>query len=75
MPEIIEPIKEYLPIIIPLAVIQLSLMIAALVHAIKHPNYKIGNKALWIAVIIFGNLIGAVLYFVIGKGEGGDYDE
>ena len=71
MSETFEQIKEHLPIIAPLAIIQLSLMVAALVHALKHPNYKVGNKALWIIVILFVSLFGAILYFVIGKGDSG----
>ena len=71
----LEEIREYLPLIIPLAIIQLTLMIAALVHALKYPDYKVGNKALWIAVILLVSLVGPVLYFVIGKGDGGDGED
>ena len=39
-----EDLKEYLPFIIPLAVIQLSLMIAALVSIFKHKEYKTANR-------------------------------
>ena len=61
-----------LPILIPLAIVQLTLMIFALVHALRHPNYKTGNKLLWVLVIILVNIIGPILYFLIGKGEEGD---
>jgi hypothetical protein len=67
--EIIDELVRLLPIIIPLLIVQTGLMIAALVHAIRHPYYKTGNKVLWILVIIFVNLIGPVLYFIIGRGE------
>ena len=40
-----EDLKEYLPFLIPLAVIQLSLMIAALVSIFRHKTYKTGNRA------------------------------
>jgi multisubunit Na+/H+ antiporter MnhG subunit len=73
----LEEIIKYLPLIIPLAIVQFGLMIAALVHAIKHPRYKVGNQVTWILVILLINLIGPVLYFTIGRGEAAeeDYDK
>ena len=64
-----ELLKEWLPLILPLFVIELALMLTALVHVLRHPNYKIGSKGLWIPVVILIQIIGPVLYFVIGRGE------
>ena len=73
----LDEILKYSLLLIPIAVIQVGLMIAALVHAITHPKYKIGNKVIWVLVIILVNLIGPVLYFIIGRGdtEAGDEDD
>ena len=72
---LLEEILAYLPVIIPLAVVQLGLMAAALVHALRHPNYKTGNMVVWVIVILMVSVIGPVLYFAIGRGEGeGDGD-
>ena len=62
-------LKEYLPFLIPLAVLQLSLMIAALVSILKHEKYKTGNRALWLVVSLLVSIIGPVLYFALGKEE------
>jgi hypothetical protein len=62
-------ILEYLPLLIPLLVIQLGLMTAALVHIFKRSTYKVGNRIQWILVCLLVNIIGPVLYFVIGRGE------
>ena len=62
-------LQPYFPILIPLVVIQIILLITALLHLNKHPHVKIGNKKLWIFVIIFLNIIGPVLYFLIGRGD------
>lgn len=62
-------LQPYFPILIPLVVIQIILLITALLHLNKHPHVKIGNKNLWIFVIIFPNIIGPVLYFLIGRGD------
>jgi len=62
-------IIEYLPFLIPFVVAELALAITALVHVLKHPNYKFGNKAIWIVVVLCVQIIGPVIYFVFGRGE------
>nr|WP_156034797.1 PLDc N-terminal domain-containing protein [Clostridium sp. KNHs205] len=64
-----EQIKEYLPFIIPILIVQYGLMIAALVHILRHKNYRIGNRVVWIVISVVVNTIGPILYFTIGKGE------
>jgi hypothetical protein len=46
----------------------------ALVDCIQVPDdslYQSGNKLIWVLVIVFANVIGAILYFAIGKPAGG----
>ncbi|MBH7815534.1 PLDc_N domain-containing protein [Clostridioides difficile] len=64
-----ENLMEYLPLLVPVIILDLILIITALVHVLRHPNYKIGNKAIWIIVVLFISLIGPILYFTIGRGE------
>ena len=64
-------VREYLPIIIPLAVIQLGLMAAALVHVFRHKSYRVGNRALWVVLSVALSIIGPVLYFCIGRDDEG----
>lgn len=64
-----EEIKEYLPFLIPLAVLQITLMITALVSVFRHKRYKVGNRVLWVIVCAILSIIGPVLYFAIGKEE------
>ena len=63
---------EYLLFIIPLFVIQLILMIAALIHIFKHDTYKVGNRVVWVIVSVCVNIIGPVLYFVLGRTDGSE---
>ena len=58
-----------LPLLIPLAIIQVGLMVAALVHILKHDTYKTGNRLMWILICVCINTIGPILYFVLGRGE------
>lgn len=62
-------LQPYLPILIPLVVIQIILLLTALIHLNKNPQVKIGSKNMWIFLIIFLNIVGPVLYFLIGRGD------
>ncbi|MCC0638411.1 MULTISPECIES: PLD nuclease N-terminal domain-containing protein [unclassified Clostridioides] len=64
-----ENLMEYLPLLLPVIILNLILVITALIHIIKHPNYKIGNKAIWIILVLFISIIGPILYFTIGRGD------
>ena len=64
-----EDIKEWLPFIIPLAVLQFGLMIGALVSILKHEKYKTGNRVLWLVIALLISIVGPILYFVLGKEE------
>jgi len=61
-------LNDLLPVIIPLGILEVVLTGAALVHIFTHKTYKRGNRALW-AIVSFINIIGPVLYFMVGKGD------
>ncbi|MCL5031492.1 MAG: PLD nuclease N-terminal domain-containing protein [Bacteroidetes bacterium] len=44
------------------------LWVAALVDILKS-NFKGDNKLIWILVVVFLPIIGAVLYFIIGRNK------
>jgi len=62
-------IQENLPLLIPLVLIQIVLMIAALIHLLNHPNVKHGSKIMWIFIIVLINTIGPIAYFLFGRSE------
>jgi hypothetical protein len=62
-------IMEFLPFLIPIIMIELILMLTALVHVLKHKNYRFGNRVIWIIIVVCLQIIGPILYFTIGKGE------
>ncbi len=65
----LDMLKEYLPFLIPLVIAQLALGITALVHVLRHPHYRFGNKVMWAFIVILVQTIGPVVYFVFGRGE------
>lgn len=61
-------IKEMLPFLIPLVIVQFSLLGYTLYHILTHKTYKRGNRALWLVLtLVFMNFVGPILYFVFGK--------
>ena len=64
-----ETLKEYWIFILPLIVLELALMVAALTHVLKHKNYRFGSRALWIPVVVLLQIIGPRVYFIFGRGE------
>lgn len=62
-------IQELLPILIPLVIIEWTLAIVALIHVIRHPNYRFGNRIMWILIVLFVQFIGPIVYFLFGRGE------
>lgn len=60
---------EYFPVLLPVIAVELTLAITALVHVIRHPHYKFGNKVVWIFVVLLIQFIGPIVYFLFGRGE------
>ena len=60
-------ISRFLIVLIPIALIQLGLMLAALIHLLKRNKVKSGSVGIWIAIIVLINIIGPILYFTIGR--------
>ena len=60
-------IIQYLPFIIIASLLQYGLMAFALWHILTHNKYKTGSRVLWIVICLLINIIGPVLYFVIGR--------
>jgi hypothetical protein len=65
---ILDLLMKYLPLLIPLIIIQLGLMIAALIDLTKREKTR-GPKWMWALIVIFVNMIGPIVYFVVGREE------
>jgi hypothetical protein len=63
---VMEIIKQYLPLLIPVVLIELVLMITALVDLIRRAQTR-GPKWVWVLVIVLINFIGPIIYFVAGR--------
>lgn len=63
-----ENISSLIPFLIPVVLLQLGLMVFALVDLTRRERTK-GPKWVWALVIIFVNLIGPIVYLVVGREE------
>ena len=55
----------------PIIIIQLGLQIFALVDLARQPQERIKwfNKWVWVAIIVIGELLGPIVYFVLARKE------
>ena len=62
--------EQIIALLIPIIVIQLGLMIAALVDLERDERrVRGGSKLVWAVVIVFVNIFGPILYFIAGREE------
>ena len=62
--------QEAIPFLIPLVILQLVLLVAGL-YDLTRPERRVrgGNKLVWAVVIAFGQLLGPLVYFLVGREE------
>ena len=63
-----------LPLFIPLIIAEVILAVTALIHVLRHPQYRFGNKIMWALIVLFIQVIGPIAYFVLGRGDEYSYD-
>jgi uncharacterized membrane protein YdjX (TVP38/TMEM64 family) len=59
-------ISIHWPLVLPIIVLQLVLAVIGLFSLSKAEAVR-GPKWLWVLIIVFGNMLGSILYFVIGR--------
>ncbi len=66
--QVADVLLKLLPLLIPLILLQLVLMVIALVDLARRPK-TLGPKGMWAIIIVLGELIGPILYLIIGRKE------
>ena len=54
---------------VPLGIVQLILVVVSVLHILRHPNYRFGNRVMWLIIVCVIQFIGPVTYFVFGRGQ------
>lgn len=62
-------IKEMLPFLIPVVLVEMVLLIVALMDLVKREYVRGGNKIVWALLIVFVGIIGPVVYLIAGRQE------
>lgn len=62
-------IGQFIALIIPLVLVELGLLGFALYDLVKRKKVKGGNKWVWGIIIVLVNLIGPILYLILGREE------
>lgn len=61
-------INDLLAFLIPLVIVQFSLLAYTLWHIFTHQSYKRGSRTIWVVITIVGmEFVGPILYFLLGK--------
>jgi hypothetical protein len=66
----LQMLKDLLPLLIPLLLIQVALIVFSLMDLFK-PERRVrgGSKLVWALVIIFVSMLGPLVYFLAGREE------
>ena len=63
-----EAIRQYLPFLVPVLLIELALLIAALIDLARRERTR-GPKWAWLLIILFISILGPILYFILGRAD------
>lgn len=66
-------LMPFLPIVLPVILVGFILAMVALIDLYRNKNRR-NNVLIWTLIIIFGNTLGPVLYFVIGRKDSEQVD-
>lgn len=58
---------DNLPLFIPLIILEIGLDLFALIHIFRHQHYKVGNRVLWVVLVLLVQPIGAIAYLILGR--------
>ncbi len=64
----LEEFTRFIPFLIPVALLQLVLMVVALIDLLRRESTR-GPKWVWLLVILFVNLFGPIVYLIFGREE------
>ncbi len=61
-----EAIRPYIPMLVPLVILDLGLRLFAFLDVLKRERVK-GTKLMWALIVLLVGFIGPILYFVLGR--------
>ncbi len=67
--DLMSTLSTWLPLLVPIILLQFGLQIAAVWDLVHRDKVRGGNKWIWAAVIVLGEMLGALVYFFAGREE------
>jgi len=64
----VRTLADYLPFLFPVILLQLALLIFALIDLVRREKTR-GPKWLWAIVIVLGEVLGPIVYLLVGREE------
>ena len=64
-----EELRSFIPLLLPLVLIELALLIIALVDLIRRDQVNYFPKWVWAVIILVLNFIGPIAYLILGREE------
>lgn len=68
-PHVLTLLQAYWPLLLPVALLQWTLAIVALIHVLRHRSFRFGNTVFWALLVLLIGYLGPILYFTVGKAE------
>ena len=62
-------LKDMLPFLVPVILLQVVLLVISLVDIVRRRAVTGGSKLLWILIVCLVNVIGPVVYLAMGRKE------
>jgi heme/copper-type cytochrome/quinol oxidase subunit 4 len=59
-------------VFLPVLLIQLGLQIYCFIDLYKRTSVRFNNKVIWVLVILFGNILGSILYLIFREEKNND---
>lgn len=64
-----EALRKLVPLLLPIVVLELGLMVAALWDLAHRERVRGGRKWVWVLVAVLVNIVGPLAYFMFGREE------
>ncbi|MDR1774153.1 MAG: PLDc N-terminal domain-containing protein [Clostridioides sp.] len=62
-------IQSNIQILLPLILVNLILVVVSLRDVFRTKTYKFGNTIFWVCVILFVQIIGPIIYLILGRDD------
>ncbi len=62
-------VSEILKIIWPIIAIQLIIQIYCIIDVVRRKKTRNLQPAIWIIIIVFGEILGSIIYLLVGRSE------